>query len=140
MRISFVFSLIFKNRTFFPHSSILTKNVFLVTLKAKYQNDPNKVKKCHMFQVTEIFLPHGIIKYFLTPTKKHTVYLISIIIYLNASALFNTISTLQYKYYIMLYIETITMRRQDIFSIIWLLFQGRGGLGENGKCPNLLRM
>ena len=74
MRISFVFSLIFKNRTFFPHSSILTKNVFLVTLKAKYQNDPNKVKKCHMFQVKGITLATGINKYFLTGLKEHTVF------------------------------------------------------------------
>ena len=37
-QISFVFSPIFKNYTFFPHPSILTKNIFLVTLKAKYQN------------------------------------------------------------------------------------------------------
>ena len=73
MRFSFVFSLIFKNRTFFPNISILTKNVFLDTLKAKYQNDPNKVKKCHMFQVIEVFQARGICNYLLTATKKHTV-------------------------------------------------------------------
>ena len=73
MRFSFVFSLIFKNRTFFPHTSILTKNVFLVTLKAKYQNDPNNVKKCHMFQVIEICQARGISTYFLTGLKEHTV-------------------------------------------------------------------
>ena len=69
----FLFSLIFKNLTFFPHSSILTKKVLLVTLKAKYQNDPNKVKKCHMVQVIEIFQAQEISKYFLTAIKKHTV-------------------------------------------------------------------
>ena len=38
MRFFFVFSLIFENWAFFPHPSILTKNDFLVILKAKYQN------------------------------------------------------------------------------------------------------
>ena len=38
MKFSFVFSLIFKNRTYIPNTSILTENVFLVTLKVKYQN------------------------------------------------------------------------------------------------------
>ena len=33
--------------------------VFLVTSKAKYQNDPNKVKKCHMFQVKGVTLAQG---------------------------------------------------------------------------------
>ena len=37
MRFSFLFSLILKDRTFYIHTSMLTKNVFLVTLKAKYQ-------------------------------------------------------------------------------------------------------
>ena len=46
----------------------------MAILKAKYQNDPNKVKECHMFQVIEIFQAKGISKYFLTPTKKHIVY------------------------------------------------------------------
>ena len=55
MRFSFVFALIFKNLTFLPYTSILTKNLFLVTLKAKYKNYPNKVKKFHMFQVMKIF-------------------------------------------------------------------------------------
>ena len=49
-------------------------NVFLVTLKAKYQNDPNNVKKCHMFQVIEIVQARGISKYFLTGLKEHTVH------------------------------------------------------------------
>ena len=49
------------------------KNVFPATLKAKYQNDPNKVKECHMFQVIEIFQARGICKYFLTGLKEHTV-------------------------------------------------------------------
>ena len=75
MRFSFVFSLIFKNRTFIPHATILTKNVFLVNLKAKYQNDPNNVKKCHMFQVREIVQARGISKYFSTGLKEHTVLL-----------------------------------------------------------------
>ena len=35
-----VFSLLFKNLTFFPYTSILTKYDFLVILKAKYQNVP----------------------------------------------------------------------------------------------------
>ena len=74
MRFSFVFSLMFKNRTFIPNTSILTKNVFLVTLKAKYQNDPINAKKCHMFQVIEIVLAQGIDKYFLTRLKEHTVF------------------------------------------------------------------
>ena len=73
MRFSFAFSLIFKNRTFFPNTLILIKNAFLVTLKAKYKNDPNKVKKCHMFQVKEIFQARGTSKYVLTPTKNHNV-------------------------------------------------------------------
>ena len=42
-------------------STILTKKVFLVTLKAKYQNDPNKVKNAICF------------KYFLARLKEHTV-------------------------------------------------------------------
>ena len=70
---SFVFSLIFKSQTFFPHTSILTKNDFLVTLRAKYKNDPNNMKKCHMFQVIEISQARGISKYFLTGLKEHTV-------------------------------------------------------------------
>ena len=49
------------------------KNVFLVNLKAKYQNDPNTVKRCQMFHVTEIFLEREIYKYFLTGLKEHTV-------------------------------------------------------------------
>ena len=73
MRFSFVFSLIFQNPTLFRHTSILTNYLLLVTLKAKYQNDPNKVKKCHMFQVIEIFQARGISKYFLTGLKEHTV-------------------------------------------------------------------
>ena len=64
MRFSFEFSLIFQNRTFIPHSSILTKNDFLVTVKAKYQNDPNNVKKCRMFQVIKIVQAQGIINTF----------------------------------------------------------------------------
>ena len=59
----------------FSHTSILRKNVFWVTLKTKYQNDPNKVKKFHTFQVIKIFQAWGISKYFLTPTKNHTVQL-----------------------------------------------------------------
>ena len=51
----------------------MEENVFLLTLKAKYQNDQNKLKKRHMFQVVEIFQAQGISKYFLTSTKKHTV-------------------------------------------------------------------
>ena len=73
MRFSFVCLLIFKNRTFYTHTSIMKKNVSLVTLKAKYQNDQNNVKKCHMFQVKEIFQARGISKYFLTGLKEHTV-------------------------------------------------------------------
>ena len=38
MRFSFVFSPIRENWTISPHTSILTKNVVLVTLKVKYQN------------------------------------------------------------------------------------------------------
>ena len=45
----------------------------LVTLKAKYQNDPNKVKKCQMFQVIEIFQAREISKFFLTGLKERTV-------------------------------------------------------------------
>ena len=71
----FVFSLIFQNPTLFRHTSILTNYFLLVTLKAKYQNDPNKVKKCHMFQVIEIFQARGISKYFLTGLKEHTVFM-----------------------------------------------------------------
>ena len=74
MRFSFVFSHIFKNRTFIPNTSILTNFFFLVTLKAKYQNDPNNVKKCHIFQVIEIVQARGISKYFLTGLKEHTVH------------------------------------------------------------------
>ena len=73
MRFSFVFSLIFQIPTLFPHTSNLTNYFLLVTLKAKYQNDPNKVKKCHMFQVIEIFQAREISKYFLTGLKEHTV-------------------------------------------------------------------
>ena len=40
------------------------KIFLLVTLKAKYPNDPNNVKKYQMFQVTEIFQGRGISKYF----------------------------------------------------------------------------
>ena len=36
--IFFVFALIFENQTFFPNTSILTKNVFFGILKAEYQN------------------------------------------------------------------------------------------------------
>ena len=46
---------------------------FVGTLKDKYQNDPNKLKKCHMFQVIEIVQAQGISKYFLTELKEHTV-------------------------------------------------------------------
>ena len=73
MRFSFVFSLIFQNPTLCPHTSILTNYSLLVALKAKYQNDPNKVKKCHMFQVIEMFQARGISKYFCTGLKEHTV-------------------------------------------------------------------
>ena len=41
------------------------------TLKAKYQNDLNKVKKCHMFQVIKIFQTRGMSRYFLMPSKIH---------------------------------------------------------------------
>ena len=35
---------VFENWTLFPITSIVTKDICLVTLKVKYQNDPNKVK------------------------------------------------------------------------------------------------
>ena len=38
MRFSLVFSPIFENRIFCPHTSIFTKNISLVILKAKYHN------------------------------------------------------------------------------------------------------
>ena len=76
MRFSFVFSLIYD---IFPYTSILMKISFLVTLKAKYQNNQNKEGICHMFQVIEIYLAQGISKYLLTPTKKHTVFVFVII-------------------------------------------------------------
>ena len=41
-------------------------------------NDPNKVKKCHMFQVIEIFQAREISKYFLPPIKKHTLNLTTV--------------------------------------------------------------
>ena len=74
MKFLVVFFLIFENRTFVPHTSILTKNIILVTLKVKYQNDPNEMKKCHMFQVIKIFQTRAMSKYFLTTSNKHTVY------------------------------------------------------------------
>ena len=46
--IFFVFSLIFKNLTFFSHTSILTKNYFLVILKVKYQK--GNFASCSSFQ------------------------------------------------------------------------------------------
>ena len=64
MRFSFVFSLIFKNRTFFPYTSILKKNVFLITLKAKYQNVPIISEFCHMSWVTGSLLANLISKNF----------------------------------------------------------------------------
>ena len=57
----------------FPHASIFMKYFFLVNLKAKYQNDPNKVKKFHKFYVTGIFQDRGIYKNFLTGLKERTV-------------------------------------------------------------------
>ena len=51
--------------------------VFVDTLRAKYQNDPNNVKKCHMFQVIEIVQARGISKYFLTGLKEHTVVMLT---------------------------------------------------------------
>ena len=66
--------------TYISNSDISTtdlnfdKKCVLVILKAKYQNDPNKVKKSHMFQVTGIILARGINKYFLTGLKEHTVF------------------------------------------------------------------
>ena len=66
MRFSFVFSLIFKNQNYFQNTSILTKNVFLVTLKAKYQNHPNyanrKTLRINWKLIFNIHLTH-IIKY-----------------------------------------------------------------------------
>ena len=40
MRFSFLYSFIFINRTFFPHTTIFTKNVCFGALKIKYQNVP----------------------------------------------------------------------------------------------------
>ena len=66
MRFSFVFSLIFKNQNFFQNTSILTKNDFLVTLKAKYQNPPiygnRKTPKNNWKLILNIHLTY-IIKY-----------------------------------------------------------------------------
>ena len=54
-----------------PHNSMLTKNIFLFTLKAKYQNDPNNVKKCHILQT------QGTSKYLLTSSNKHPAQLLN---------------------------------------------------------------
>ena len=64
MRFSLVFSLIFKNRTFFPYKSIWTKNICLITLKAKYQNVPIISEFCHMSRVTGSLLDNLISKNF----------------------------------------------------------------------------
>ena len=56
MRFSFVFSLIFKIRTFFPHTSIFTKNDFWVILKAKYQNVIYIRKRIKRFQAIQCHL------------------------------------------------------------------------------------
>ena len=55
--------------------------ILLVTLKAKYQNDPNNVKKCHMFQVIEIFQARGISRYLLTGLKEHMYIIIRLRLY-----------------------------------------------------------
>ena len=68
-KIFLLFSPIFKNQIFFPHTSILMILFCFVTLQAIYLNDPNKVKKCNMLQIIEIFLARGKSKYLLTPTK-----------------------------------------------------------------------
>ena len=67
-----IFTYISKSDTFSTYLNF-DELFLLVTLKAKYQNDPHKVKKCHMFQVIEIFQAQGISKYFLTGLKEHTV-------------------------------------------------------------------
>ena len=67
-----IFIYIFKSDIFSKYLNF-DKTIISVTLKAKYQNDPNKVKKCNMFQVIEIVQARGISKYFLTGLKEHTV-------------------------------------------------------------------
>ena len=49
------------------------KKYFFGYFKSQISNDPNNVKKCHMFQVIEIVQARGISKYFLTGLKEHTV-------------------------------------------------------------------
>ena len=73
MRFYFVFSLTFQKLTFFPHTSILTKNVFLVNLKAKYQNVPIISEFCHMSWVTGSLLANLIRKSFGAFIMKHPV-------------------------------------------------------------------
>ena len=45
----------------------------LKTCFGYFKSKISKWKKCHIFQVIEIFQAWGISKYFLTPTKKHNV-------------------------------------------------------------------
>ena len=74
MEFSFVFSLIFKNQTFFPYTSILTKNVFVGYFKSQISKWAKQSEKMPHFQVTGIILPRVINKDFLTWLNEHTVY------------------------------------------------------------------
>ena len=64
IRFYFLYSPICENLTISSYTSILTKNVFLVTLKAKYQNVPIKSEFCYMTWVIGSLLANLISKTF----------------------------------------------------------------------------
>ena len=76
-RFSFVFSLIFENRTYYPHTSILTTNYFLVILKAKYQNVPSILNFWHMSHVLSSLLADTVNLYLVAFIKNHPVHVTS---------------------------------------------------------------
>ena len=67
------FSHIFKNRTFSPNTSILTKNVFFIILKAKYQNVPIISNFWHLSYVIRSPLADVVSFYLVAFIKKHPV-------------------------------------------------------------------
>ena len=59
MKFSFIFSTIFENRTFCTHTSICTKNVFLVILKSKYHSNIRFYFIIHRFIIIHFYTCHN---------------------------------------------------------------------------------
>ena len=59
IKFSFIFSPIFENRTFCTHTSICTKNVFLVILKSKYHSNIRFYFIIHRFIIIHFYTCHN---------------------------------------------------------------------------------